>query len=349
MLPHACHDSQTDAALQRSTIIRRRDSMPECSFRLDLIQFLFEHRTGAMTALLQLFSFLGEVEGYILVISLIHVAYDKKLAFRLSALVLLAMSLNHVLKTIIANPRPFIREGTYMEKWAVSTANAHELAPEYSTPSGHAMAGSCFYSYLYGSVNSRYVRTAAIATLILTGISRPYLGVHYIEDIVLGWILGVPIALFAIRFVGDIRGLWNRHTLQHQLLIVVAASALVWLGTRPLYASSALGQPLPFVSYLGFLAGIVLGYPLEAKWVRFDPRSGCIVSKTLRYALSVVLVIGTLLLLDTVFGLAASDSSILGNILRYVRYAMAALAGVLLAPFLFVRLGLAGTTPKIKE
>jgi membrane-associated phospholipid phosphatase len=302
-----------------------------------------------MTALLQFFSFLGEVEGYILVISLIHVAYDKKLAFRLSALVLITMSLNHLLKTLIANPRPFIREGTYLEKWAVSAANAHELAPEYSTPSGHAMAGSCFYSYLCAGVNNPYARIAAIATLILTGISRPYLGVHYIEDIFLGWALGIPIALFVMRFDENIRKTWNKRSLQRQVLIVVAASALLWLATRLLYAANPLGQPLPFVSYMGFLAGIVIGYPLEARWVRFEPRSGAVPCKTLRYALSAGLVIGTLFLLDMGFGLIASDSSPLGNVLRYVRYATAGIAGTLLAPFLFVRLGLAETIPKNQE
>ena len=58
-----------------------------------------------MTWLFQFFTFLGEIEGYVLVISLIFVAYDKKLAFRLSVMALVAMSLNFLLKTVIANPR----------------------------------------------------------------------------------------------------------------------------------------------------------------------------------------------------------------------------------------------------
>jgi membrane-associated phospholipid phosphatase len=317
--------------------------MPESWFSLDLIQLLLENRNGPATVLFQLATFLGEIEGYVLVVSLIFVAYDKELAFRLSALTLVTMSLNHLLKMLIANPRPFISEGTYAEKWAVSAAKAQELATEYSTPSGHAMAGAGFYSYLYASVKNRYVRIVAIVSILLTGLSRPYVGVHYLEDVFIGWALGMSIALLSIKFARNIGNAWNKRPLHYRVLIVVGASIVLWLATRALDDSTPDAQPLAFVSYTGFLAGIVLAYPLEAKWVRFDPRSSTTLRRILRYVLSVTLVIGSLLLLDEVFQRIAGDSSLLGNVLRYVRYATAAIAGFLLGPFLFVRLGLAST------
>jgi membrane-associated phospholipid phosphatase len=318
--------------------------MAEFSFRLDLVQLLFEHRSAQATVLFQLFTFIGEIEGYVLVVGLIYAAYDKKLAIRLSLLVLFTMCLSHVLKTLIANPRPFVQEGTYAEKWAVSGAKAEELVAEYSTPSGHGMAGSCFYSFLAASVKRRSVRVGAIATLVLMGLSRPYLGVHYLEDVFLGWALGIPMALLALKFGENIANAWNTLSLRHQVAIVVGSSIILWLTTRPLYDANAYGAPLPFVSYAGLLTGIVLAYPLEARWVGFDPRSSTAPRKILRYLIGVALVMGTLLLLDDLFGRVASDSSLLGNVLRYVRYATAAVMGLLVGPFLFVRLGLAETT-----
>jgi hypothetical protein len=61
--------------------------------------------------------------------------------------------------------------------------------------------------------------------------------------------------------------------------------------------------------------------------------------------IAVTLVSGTLVLLDQLFALVSSDDSILGNVLRYIRYAAAGSAGFLGGPYLFVRLGLAGTMP----
>ena len=82
-------------------------------FREDLVQYLADHRLPGVTPVLQAFTDLGELQGYILLIALVFVAYDKRLAIRLAVLTLVAMSFNHIIKTLIANPRPFIKTRTY--------------------------------------------------------------------------------------------------------------------------------------------------------------------------------------------------------------------------------------------
>src|SRR4029450_1042307 len=160
--------------------------MTELPFRLDLIQFLADHRSAFLTDFFLLTTFIGDVGGYILIIVAIYVLYDKRLAFRLAALGPPPLCLNLLLKLVIKNPRPFIHEGTYVEKWAVSADNARVLATEYSTPSGHAMGAAAFYSYLYAKLRDRSVRVVAVLAILLTGLSRPYLGVHYLEDVLGG-------------------------------------------------------------------------------------------------------------------------------------------------------------------
>jgi membrane-associated phospholipid phosphatase len=314
----------------------------ELPFSLDLIRQLAENRGDWLTRVFLFFTYLGDVEGYVLLISVIYVTYDKGLAFRLSVLTLVTMSINHLLKTVIMNPRPFISEGTYAQKWAVSPARAAELATEYSTPSGHAMGGASFYAYLYASVKRRSVRIACVALLLLTGLSRPYLGVHYLEDVLGGWVLGIAIVLFSIRYADRIGSLWSRLSYRGQIGSVVAASVLLWLATRALSGWDTAGLPLAFLGYAGFLTGIVIAFPLEAQKVGFDPRSASAPRKILRCALSVGLILGTLILLDGAFAAISADTSVWGHLLRYLRYAAAGIAGVFLGPLLFVKLGLAG-------
>lgn len=315
--------------------------MSEPAFDLELIQFLADSRSGLLSAFFLFWSFLGETEGYVLILTGIYVMYDKALAYRLSAVVLLAMCLNHALKTFIRNPRPFIDEGTWAEKWAVPAGNAQELATEYSTPSGHAMSGSAFYTYLFTSVKQRGVRIVAVIAILLTGLSRPYLGVHYLEDILLGWVIGVSFALVLFRYRAAIGCLWQRRSHAQQVSLVVAFSAVLWLITVAAGDWRVDDQPLAFIGYAGFLTGIVIAYPLEARRIDFDPRSGSASRKLLRYALSVAMVIGTLFLLDELFALLAEDSSALGHVLRYARYITAGMVAIWLAPLTFTRLGLA--------
>jgi hypothetical protein len=256
---------------------------------------------------------------------------------------LVTMSINHVMKTIIANPRPFAVDGSFSQNWAVSDAKSAELAAEYSTPSGHAMAGGSFYTFLYASVRSRWVRFLAVAALLLTGISRPYLGVHYVEDILLGWPVGIGLALLALRFGERLGDLWFRQSTPRQGMIVILLSAIAIAGTDLLYAAAPHGQPLPFVSYLGLLSGLSVAHPLEVKSVGFDPRSSTALLKLARVALGVALVMGTLLVLDLLFAAMAADGSVLGNALRYLRYFAVGVVGMLAAPYLYVRLGWADT------
>lgn len=87
----------------------------------------------------------------------------------LAVLAVLAANLtSHVLKRLIGRERP------PAEQWLVEASN-------YSLPSGHATGAAAF---------------AMALTLIIgwVGAPRLALGVHWVEDVLTGWILGVIVA-----------------------------------------------------------------------------------------------------------------------------------------------------------
>jgi undecaprenyl-diphosphatase len=70
-------------------------------------------------------------------------------------------------------------------------------AQQFSFPSGHAMVAAAFYSYLaylsWGLVHSwwRAVLVAGlIALVLLIGLARLYLEVHYLSDVIAGYLAG---------------------------------------------------------------------------------------------------------------------------------------------------------------
>jgi membrane-associated phospholipid phosphatase len=141
--------------------IRRRIFLAALPFNLGLVQLLADHRNIFLTKLALAAAFVGSSQGYILLILLFYVAWNKRLAFRLTVVLLAALSLDDLLKMLLRNPRPFVTQGTYMKKWAVSPSSARSLAMEYSTPSGHATGAASFYAYFYGVVRSRTARVLA--------------------------------------------------------------------------------------------------------------------------------------------------------------------------------------------
>ncbi len=319
--------------------------MAPLPFNMAVMEFLADHRTAFLTHFFLAATYLGDTGGYILIATLIYVAWNKQLAVRLSMVVLLASSLNVVLKLILKNPRPFVREGNYFEKWAVSPRAARGLAAQYSTPSGHAMAAAAFYPCLYKSVKRSYLRVIAVLAIVLIGISRPYLGVHYAEDVLIGWAIGLGVAWIGIKYAAAIDDLWRRLSYTQQVGVAVAGGMALWLLTIALNGWQINGQPREALCDAGFLAGIVLARPLELRMVNFDPKSLNVPAKLLRYLLSIAMTAGTMLISGWAAGLIPAGLILLANLFEFLRFAAAGFVIIFLAPLLFTRIGLAEGRP----
>lgn len=106
-------------------------------------------------------------------------------------------ALNQVLKLIIQRPRP---EG-------------FRLIEEtgYSFPSGHSMASAAFYGFLiyliYKKVENRKLKIALMSILslliLLIGISRIYLGVHYTSDVLAGFCVSISYLAIYTNVIDD--------------------------------------------------------------------------------------------------------------------------------------------------
>ena len=95
-----------------------------------------------------------------------------------------AQMLNNVLKDLFQRTRPAPVEGLI-------------LAQAFSFPSGHAMVAAAFYfylGYLSWRLLSGWPRAICLAGLVLLvlliGLSRLYLGVHYLTDVLAGYAVG---------------------------------------------------------------------------------------------------------------------------------------------------------------
>lgn len=154
--------------------------------------FFSVHNNVIFTNIFKAISFICSPKFMIVLNVLLFIFIIVKKKYKLSIIVLSSISsviINNLVKIIVRRERPdYLR--MVMEK-------------SYSFPSGHAMISVLFFGsiiYLVNKYNLKYKKliTFSLSTFVLlVGISRIYLGVHYLTDVVGGYLLGF-IVLFLI-------------------------------------------------------------------------------------------------------------------------------------------------------
>lgn len=176
-------------------------------FDSEVINFFSNFHTIRLTAFMKIVTFIGDSIGYLLFVSSISVFFIFKKSWRtaiqVSVILVLASGLNIVLKLNINRPRPI--------------SNRLVEAKFTSFPSGHAMSAVVFYGFIIYLcvilIKSKWLKNVlivlSILMILLIGISRIYLGVHYPSDVLAGYLVGISWLLFCI-IVLNILTLWKQ-------------------------------------------------------------------------------------------------------------------------------------------
>jgi undecaprenyl-diphosphatase len=144
-----------------------------------------QHASPTLTSVMRFITFFGSTAfivglGICVVILFIWIKW-KHAAFLFTITMAGALALNGVLKFFFHRARPKAYFG---------------VAPtSYSFPSGHSLYSLCFYGMLAFIISARLqslavsfvVWTLAVSLILLVGMSRIYLGVHYPNDVLAGY------------------------------------------------------------------------------------------------------------------------------------------------------------------
>ncbi len=140
-------------------------------------------------------NFGGAIFIITLMITLFILIKDKKIGLSIFLNLVIATTLNQLLKRILQRPRP--TEYRIIEETG------------YSFPSGHSMVSMAFYGYLiyliYKYVKNKYIKWTLIVLLSILicsiGITRIYLGVHYTSDVLGGFLASISYLVIYISAV----------------------------------------------------------------------------------------------------------------------------------------------------
>ena len=269
------------------------------------------------------FFFISQVGGDIFYIALLLVVYwsvNKREAILATFLLVIAVISNFWLKLVIANDRP------PASKWHPSAD-----PPNYSTPSGHAMNSTTLYGWATAKIKTWWIAIISIVLAALIGISRVYIGVHFIGDVLIGWILGIVVVILFIYLANPVRAFLSSYNTEHLLVVLMTVGFLMTL------IAAMLPQPPNdnFGSIGGLIIGLALGLILEMRFVGFSNEP----HDDQKWRLVLRAVVGLILVIGVMFGLAPflpTDEIWL----RTIRYSLVALTGIFVWPAIFKKVNL---------
>lgn len=268
-----------------------------------ILLFFQNHSAPFLDNLAQVVTFFGESTSVLLIGLVIYWCIDKKRGFAIFSSLYTAHIASGVIKSIVRMPRPFTVLPEIKGK-RLSTATG------YSFPSGHTTTAASFYSSVAMAFRKKALSISCAIMIVLVGLSRMYLGVHWPLDVAAGLILGCTVSslLFNLFLNVTERQLEKRFL---TLSLVIGAFSLVLLGL--LWSGKAkaiLFSDLMKSSARAF--SFWFGSSMEARSVHFRTE-GTLPQKVLRYLVGV----SGILLIMAMGTLLKGPLSFLGNHLQY--------------------------------
>ncbi len=241
--------------------------------------------------------------------------------------------INQFLKITCRIPRPWVKDPNF-----TIVESAREAAGGYSFPSGHTQVSVGLFGGIARRSKQKILRGVMIALCVLVPFSRMYLGVHTPWDVA----VSVCIALILI-FV--LHPLFQRAEKDARVmygilgvLSAIVVAYLLYVSIFPFPESVYLEENIHNLdsarenayTLLGCMAGLLVLFPVERKWIRFE-------TKAVLWVQIVKVVGGLLLILAVKEGLKMPLDTLFGGhmIARSVRYFFVVLTGGLLWPLTF--------------
>lgn len=217
------------------------------------ISWVVPLRTDTLTLIFNGLTNLVYLPFILFVLPMGYWLFDKPAFNRLAILVGIAILANAFLKDLFQDPRP-----------PIQFALDPRVGDSFGLPSGHAQIATTMWLWL--ALETRRAWAWILAILIAAGVgaSRLYLGVHDMEDVLAGTLLGIATIVIYHGFLfGDFKRLQNLNPAFYLLGIALLAPLLMHIW--PINPA-----PKLIATIVGFMFLWLLGHNIEQRFIGYQ-------------------------------------------------------------------------------
>ncbi|WP_242303652.1 phosphatase PAP2 family protein [Bacillus cereus group sp. BfR-BA-01350] len=272
-------------------------------FNIDMLflEWMISLEGSVLTAFFKLVSIIANETLYLIVISISYWCVSKRKAFHMIVMLCFSGYIGIVIKEFMKIPRPYTYDGiqSLYEKSAAS----------YSFPSTHVQLATTFWGSFMILCKKRIIWIIGIVFIILVAISRLYLRVHWLSDII-GAVLFSVIVVYLYTKVT--MGLSDRKFILLQR-IILAVSLIMYVMT----------SQVDNLKLLGVLTGSTIGIMLENHFINMNESNDFKMQ-----VVKTVLGLSIMLIMQFILKKVIPD-------MYYLRYAVTGITVTFLCPFIF--------------
>lgn len=293
--------------------------------------FLFEtHWTEAFRLLMPwagtFFKFitcLGADYFFVLLIATWYWVKDKRASIIAAFVLIVSVSTNYWLKGVFRYPRP------PSGNWLPSTHTVN-----YSLPSGHAQNSTILWGWMSLKFKKIWMTVLSAVLIVLIGLSRIYIGVHWLGDVILGWVVGLLLMVLMWKVEEPLCSILSKYNPYVLYLGLVASGIFAVILTEFLLPVNIMGLEDNFGANGGIIIGLGIGLILESRFVtsKIAFKSAGKWRIILRVFIGLFLVFAIMLVLTPILPTGVYW-------LRAIRYALLAIIVTFVWPWMFERLG----------
>ena len=210
-----------------------------------------------LTPVFVFFTLLGYTGFFLVALPLLYWIGNARLGNRIAIPTVLAAMVMYFCKDFFQDPRP-------PEELALN-----DLRPDsYGLPSGHTMIAIVFWWGLAREIRKRWFWIVALILVPLIAFSRLYLGVHDVEDILGGAILGLILLGISTIFCTKKWSSWTNWIFPVNLTLAVLVPAIA----LAFWPDDTVSGGMFLLS--GFLPGWIAGHQLQRLHIQPPPLRG---------------------------------------------------------------------------
>lgn len=272
------------------------------------ILYLFESvRNPIFDTFFSAVTWLGHELIPIALICILYWCVDKSMAYRIGFSFFVSGLATQALKITFRISRPWVLDPEFKP-----VGNAIDEATSYSFPSGHTQSATSVYSSLAFFFKRMWVKLILILAFVLVGISRMYLGVHTLKDVLTAMLLSLAVTFIVFK-VFDKIGDNKKYNIYVSVIFLVLSLALIIysavLSSKGIISADSLEDCVKSGA-----AGIAfaIGYYIERRYIDFNVRS----DKLWHQIIKVAIGLGAALGLKSGLKLIIGDS-VLADGIRY--------------------------------